>query len=134
MRTSRLRRFVTTALAVSALSVAGAPEVSAAPKNAEVKTCDDGTVIFTTNGQSVWAGSGDAKYQLIRVDGSGTGLWFDKKSDAYYPFEETISQTWGSDKLDATLTCTGHDHIEWTTGPNKGSSFDLDFTAQLRQV
>lgn len=129
-----LRRSAVTALAAIAAVTLGSAPAGAVPGDANAKICDDGTVLFTTNGQAVWASSGDAKYQLIAVDGSGTGTWYDKKTDAYYPFEETISQTWGSGQHPADLTCTGHDHIEWTTGPNKGSTFDLDFVAQLRAV
>lgn len=133
MRRTLSRTAVTALAAIATVTLGGVP-AGAVPSNADAKTCDDGTVLFTTNGQSVWASSGDTKYQLIALDGSGTGTWYDKKTDAYYPFEETISQTWGSGQHPATFTCTGHDHIEWTTGPNKGSTFDLDFVAQLRAV
>lgn len=105
----------------------------AATQNGQVETCGtDHPVLVHTNGSSVWAVSGDAKYQLVAIDGTTYGTFYDKKTDTLVPFgPNPYAKTWAKGNQTSDFTCTGSDH---ETDPATGAQFDLDFTATLRQV
>ena len=101
-------------------------------QNGQVEHCQEGAVLVHTNGQSVWAVSGDAKYQLIAIDATVSGTFFDKKTDTLVPFgPDPFAKTWARGNQNSDLTCTGSNT---QTDPNTGASFTIDFVVQLRQV
>lgn len=119
------------ALGLMGTLVVTASPTSAAPKTGDTEQCANGAVIVHSDGASIWAASGDAKYQLVSLDGTGNGQYLDKKTGELTPFSFEFHKVYGSGKKDTALTCVGH-RDEF--GPGSGEEFHLDFTAVLRSV
>jgi DNA-binding beta-propeller fold protein YncE len=104
----------------------------AVDQNGQVEHCQEGAVLVHSNGNSVWAVSGDAKYQLIAIDATQFGTFFDKKTDTLVPFgPDPYVKTWAQGNQNSDLTCTG---TNTQTDPDTGAFFTIDFTVELRQV
>ena len=112
--------------AIVALSTAPAFAVP----SGQVEHCADGLVLVHSSGSSVWAASGDAKYQLVSIDGTVTGEFYNKKTGELEPFADSFTKTWTSSKKDVVETCEGTNH---EVLPNGGFD-DVSFTAELRLV
>ncbi len=130
-----LNRIARSTAAVTGLGLAaliGLPAtVSAQPASGTVSQCADGLVVVHTDGQSIWADSGDAKYQLVEIDGTASGHYLDKKTGQLVPFSFDFSKTWTSGNKPVIETCVAH-HDQ--TNPTTGEDEHIDITAQLRQV
>ncbi len=133
----KLKRFAAGASVVLALAAAPlgsflASPAGAAPKTGQVEHCAGGLVVVHTDGQSVWAESGDAKWQLVAITGTASGTFFDKKTDQLIPFGPfPIDKTWAKGNQTIDQTCTGSSS---STDPDTGAQFNLRFVASLRQV
>lgn len=130
MKKALTRAFVGT-VAIATLGGLSAMPAGAVSKNGQVEVCETGEVIVHTNGNAVWAESGDAKYQLVSIDGHVEGVYLDKKTGLPVNFSFDFSKTWTSGKKDVAITCQGT-HQE--TGPGIGEYANETFTATLRQV
>ena len=123
------KTLVTVALTAAGLGGLG---LVPAPANAghTPEQCANGLVIVHSNGSSAWAESGDAKYQLVGIDGRVSGAFLDK-SGTLQTFSDTFQKEWTSGKKDVAVVCDGENH--WSD-PSTGEYFDESFRATLREV
>jgi hypothetical protein len=103
-----------------------------APAYAEHTTehCANGAVLVHANGASVSAESGDAKYQLVGIEGSYSGVYRDK-SGTLTSYSGSFEKSWTSGKKDVALVCDVAGHVD---GPTTGEYEDHSFHVTLRQV
>jgi hypothetical protein len=116
------------ATAVACAGLGLAP--GAASAGTYTEHCANGQVVVHTSGNAVWAESGDAKYQLVAIEGSYSGAYLDKNG-VLTPYSGTFDKTWTSGKKDVALVCDGSNH---ESNPTTGEYSDETFRATLRQV
>ena len=134
MKITRITGGAGLALTLAALplgTILASPAI-AANQNGFVEHCNEGLIVFHSLGNSFWAESGDAKWQLIDFHSTTYGTYYDKKTGQLVAFGPlTYDKTWAKGNQTLDQTCTASDSV---TDPNTNAQFNVNFTASLRQV
>ena len=123
------KMLVATALTAGCVGALGLGPVAAHAEHT-TEQCQNGVVVVHSNGSSVWAESGDAKYQLVAIEGSYSGVYLDK-TGTLTPYSGSFDKSWTSGKKGVALVCDVVGHID---GPTAGEYEDHSFHVSLRQV